>query len=112
MIRKVGLPLAALGMLLFAVFHVVRARQTPPKLEPPVQPARAPFAEGVAGAGLVEAQTENIAVGSNLPGVVTHVHVKVGQRVREGDRLFRIDDRALKAERRVRQRAVERPGHS
>ena len=95
MVRKFGLPLLALALLSFAVYHVVRGQQTPPKLEPPIQPAHAPSGAGVAGAGLVEAQTENISVGSNLAGVATEVFVVVGQRVRKGDRLFRLDDRAL-----------------
>src|SRR5262245_46373308 len=107
MVRKYGLPLAALAMLFFAVYHVVRAQQAPPKLEPPVPPARSPFGRGVAGAGLVEAQTENISVGTNLPGVVTEVLVKVGQKVRKGEPLFRLDDRALKAEWRVRKAALD-----
>jgi HlyD family secretion protein len=107
MFRKLGLPLIALGMLGFAVFHVVRAQQTPPKLQPPVEPARAPFGSGVAGAGLVEANTENISVGTHLPGVVTKVHVKVGDKVAEGDLLFELDDRAHKADLRVKAAAVE-----
>src|SRR6266536_1563159 len=82
MIRKYGLPLAALAMLFFAIYHVVKAQQAPPKLGPPVTPARSPFGNGVAGAGLIEAQTENIAVGANLPGIVTDVYVKVGARVK------------------------------
>lgn len=107
MIRKYGLPLLALALLVFAVYHVVRGQQTPPKLEPPIQPAHAPSGAGVAGAGLVEAQTENISVGSNLPGVVTYVYVTVGQRVNKGDKLFRLDDRALKSERKVKQASLE-----
>jgi HlyD family secretion protein len=122
MIRKVALPLAALAMLVFAIYHVVRAQQTPPKLDPPVQPARSPFGKGVAGAGLVEAQTENISVGSHLPGIVQRVLVKVGDKaykdvdapVQIGDRviqgkgtpLFVLDDRALRAEWAVRQAAL------
>jgi multidrug resistance efflux pump len=106
MIRKYGLPLAAIAMLLFAVYHVVRAQQTPPKLEPPVPPARSPFGKGVAGAGLVEAQTENISVGTNLPGIVTEVLVKVGQKVQVGQPLFRLDDRPLKAEWSVRKASL------
>ncbi|MFO0930486.1 MAG: efflux RND transporter periplasmic adaptor subunit [Gemmataceae bacterium] len=106
MVRKYGLPLLAVVMLCFAVYHVVRAQQQPGKLSPPVQPARSPFADGVAGAGLVEARTENIAVGTNLPGIVTQVFVKVGQPVKKGDRLFRLDDRALRAELRVRKAAL------
>jgi HlyD family secretion protein len=107
MFRKFGLPLVALLALGFAVFHVVRAQQAPPKLRPPVEPARSPFGSGVAGAGLVEAKTENIAVGSHLPGVVTKVHVKVGDVVEEGQPLFELDDRALRAELATKEAAVE-----
>lgn len=106
MIRKYGLPLLALAMLCFAVYHVVRAQHQPGKRTPPVPPARSPFTDGVAGAGLVEARTENIAVGTHLPGIVTEVFVKVGQPVHQGDRLFRLDDRHIRAERTVRQAAL------
>jgi multidrug resistance efflux pump len=106
MSRKYLLPLMALGLLIFAVVHVVTAQQEKPKLEPPREPARASYAHSVAGAGIVEAQTENIAIGSALPGVVMEVYVpveKVGQRVKAGEPLFRVDDRALKAQLRVQE---------
>lgn len=107
MVRKFGLPLLALGLLAFSIFQVVRARQVPGKIDPPVKPAMAPSDAAVAGAGLVEARTENIAVGSNLPGVVTDVYVTVGQRVKKGDKLFRLDERALRADRRIKERSLE-----
>jgi multidrug resistance efflux pump len=106
MVRKYLLPVLAVGMLLFAVLQVVKAQQTKPKLEPPVPPSQTPYDHCVAGAGLVEAQTENISVGAYLPGVVTRVHVKVGQRVQAGDRLFELDDRQLKAELKAREAAL------
>ncbi|OAI41874.1 hypothetical protein AYO40_02180 [Planctomycetaceae bacterium SCGC AG-212-D15] len=101
MFRKFLLPLIALGLLVFAVVHVVTAHQEQPKLPPPREPARSAYAHRVAGAGIVEAQTENIAIGSALSGVVMEVFVpveKVGQRVKAGEPLFRVDDRALKAQ--------------
>jgi HlyD family secretion protein len=102
MLRKYGLPLLAAALLLFAVYHVVLAQQSNPKALPPVPPAQTPFGDTVAGSGIVEAQTENIAIGSHLPGVVVEVFVKVGKKVKAGDPLFRLDDRALKAELAVR----------
>jgi multidrug resistance efflux pump len=98
---KFLLPLLAVGMLTFAVLHVVRASQTVPDPPPPAEPPRTPFGQTVAGAGLVEPQTENINIGSALSGVVLEVYVpveKVGQHVRAGDPLFRVDDRQLKAQ--------------
>jgi len=46
-----------------------------------------PFAEAVAAVGLVEANTEHIAIGSHLSGVVARVHVVVGRGVEAGDAL-------------------------
>lgn len=101
MFRKYALPLSAIVLLLFSVFHVVRAQQKPTPLPPPSPPARNPYHQSVAGHGLIEASTENIAVGSALPGVVNQVFVsvdKVGKRVKAGDPLFQVDDRQLKAQ--------------
>ena len=46
----------------------------------------------------METSTENIAVGTPLSDVVTEVPVAVGQTVRTGDPLFKLDDRHLRAE--------------
>jgi HlyD family secretion protein len=111
---KFVLPLLAAGMLAFAVYHVVQAQQKPPKPPPPLEPARTPFGRTVAGAGIVEARSQNIAIGSALPGVVQEVYYPqkgerpahderrpwealIGEHVKQGDPLFRVDDRQLKA---------------
>jgi multidrug resistance efflux pump len=52
---------------------------------------------------MVEPETENISIGPSLPGIVVEVMVKVGQHVKAGEPLFRIDDRDHKAELQVRQ---------
>lgn len=104
---KYVLPLAALALLAFAVVHVIGAPRTQePPAKPLVTPAHSPFAGTVAGAGMVEAQTENIAVGSPTAGVVTKVLVKVGQNVKEGQPLFTLDDRVQRAELKYRQAAA------
>jgi multidrug resistance efflux pump len=103
MFTRIGLPLIALGMLIFAVVHVAESRRDMPSLPPPIQPARNPFPNTLAGAGMIEPETENISIGSSLPGVVAEVLVMVGQRVQPGEPLFRLDSRQLTAEREVRQ---------
>src|SRR5260370_34729514 len=95
------LPAVALGMLAFAVVHVVKAQQTLPKPPPPIEPARSPFNKTVAGAGIVEARTKNISVGSAMQGIVLEAYVpvdKVGTTVEKGDKLFKVDDRQLQAQ--------------
>jgi RND family efflux transporter MFP subunit len=97
MIRKYMLPVLAVVGVAFAVATVVRGNQPKPVAEPVAQPARAPFESFVAGAGIIEASTENIAVGTPVSGIVMEIYVKWGDHVRAGDPLFKIDDRDLQA---------------
>jgi HlyD family secretion protein len=97
MIRRYGLPLFAILGLLFAISMVRRGNQPTPVMPPVAEPAKAPFASFVAGAGIIEASTENIAVGTPVGGIVTAIHVKVDDQVKPGDVLFEIDDRDLQA---------------
>src|SRR5262245_58642970 len=107
MLYKVFLPILSAIALAFAVRHVVVANQEPPKSPPPIEPSRTPYKGAVAGAGVIEPVTENIALGSHLSGVVDEVYVQVGDVVEAGQRLFRLDDRQLKAELAVRQAMLE-----
>jgi len=67
----------------------------PPPLKTPV---RNPFPSGIAGAGLVEASSENVVIGVSEPGLVTKLHVKEGQAVKAGEPLFEIDSRSFQAQ--------------
>jgi HlyD family secretion protein len=105
---KIFMPMFSLGLLLFAIYHVVTANQMPPKPQPPFDPPKAPVGSRViAGSAVVEPKSENIAIGSHLPGVIQEIYVKVGQKVKKGDPLFKLDDRQLKAELSVRQAYLE-----
>jgi HlyD family secretion protein len=101
-----ALPLAALALLGFAGWYVWSTRPVTADPPPPIPPATSPYADSLAAAGIVEAQTENISVGSATPGVVTTVVVKVGDEVQAGAALFRLDDRELKGELAVKQAAI------
>ena len=103
MVTKYILPVLAATGVGFAIYTVVLARQVPPPAQPLVSPPTHPGFGSIAGAGLVEARQENIPIGTPTPGVVWDVSVKVGDAVRPGDPLFRLDDRAMKAEARVRE---------
>ena len=97
MIRKYVLPLLAVAGLAAGVASVAASNKPKPVSQPVAQPARAPFPTFVAGAGIIEASTENIAVGTPVSGIVTKIHVKIGDQVQAGDPLFEIDHRDLDA---------------
>jgi multidrug resistance efflux pump len=100
------LPLVAMAMLGFALWYVAKTRPVTRNPPPPIMPARSPYAATLAAAGIVEAQTENISVGSATPGVVVQVFVKVGDEVKAGQPLFRLDDRQLQGELAVKRAMV------
>jgi HlyD family secretion protein len=98
MIRKYILPVLAIVGVGIAVFMVMQGNRTPPVGQPVVESAKAPFASYIFGPGIVEASTENIAIGTPVSGIVTAVYVKWGDRVRTGDPLFKIDSSDLQAQ--------------
>src|SRR5262245_18864957 len=90
-------------------YHVNRESQSAPATAPPEYPARSPYANSIAASGVVEARTENIAIGAALPGLVLEVYVpsdRAGTPVKAGQPLFRVDDRHLRAQLRVAQAQV------
>lgn len=107
MTGKLFLPALAGSLLAFAVAYAVYTQQPNPEGPPPMPPPTTPFGDTVAGAGMVEPSTEssgtsNIAVGSQLAGVVTKVLVRIGQTVKAGDPLFELDKSQTEADLRVR----------
>jgi multidrug resistance efflux pump len=108
MCKKYLLPMLALGGVGFAVYAVVASARVMPSAGGAggVAPATGPYATQVAGSGIVEANTENISIGTLVSGVVVEVPVKVNQDVRKGEVLFRLDDRDLAAQRAVQEAAV------
>src|SRR5579864_309001 len=95
MIRKYVLPLLAVLGVAVAIVMVIEGNRTAPVVQPVTQPANAPFSSYIFGPGIVEASTENIAVGTPVSGIVTAVFVKWGDRVRTGGPLFKVDTRDL-----------------
>lgn len=107
MIRKYFLPILALAGLAFAI-QTVAAGSKPVAVAPPVaDPAPTPFASTIAGAGIVEARSQNIAVGTPVAGVVVEVGVRVGDVVKAGTPLFRLDDRERRARLEVERAALD-----
>lgn len=98
MIRKYMLPLMAAIGVVVAIITIIHGNPPAPVAPLVAHPAKAPFASYVAGAGIIEASTENIAVGTPVSGIVVAIYVKWGDRVKASDPLFKIDDRDLQAQ--------------
>ncbi len=107
MIRKYALPVLAVAGLALGLFMVRATSKPPMKAQPVAEPSQAPFPAYVSGAGLIEASTENVKVGSSSGGLVTRVFVKVGDTVRKGQPLWQLDDGPKRAEMARYQAAVE-----
>jgi multidrug resistance efflux pump len=104
--RTLILPALAVVAFSFMTWHLAKSHQPVPDVDPPVSPSRNPFTATISGAGLVEPRSENIKVAAIVPGIVTQVHVIVGQKVAAGDVLFQLDSRQRRAEVVVAEAAV------
>jgi len=104
--RKYFIPVLAVAGALGAVYTVRSGSHQVAAAQPVGEPARSPYETPVAGAGIVEASTQNIAVGAQIAGIVDRVFVIAGDMVKAGDPLFAIDDRSARAQLAVRKAAV------
>jgi multidrug efflux pump subunit AcrA (membrane-fusion protein) len=98
MIRKYVISILAVIGLLVSILLVIQGNRTAPLAQPTIQPSSTPFSSYIFAPGIVEASTENIAVGTPVPGIVTAIYVKWDDRVKTGDRLFKVDTRDLDAQ--------------
>jgi len=84
------LAMIGIGAVSLLVFKLKKPLPTPIPL---VEPSRAPYADSIGARGIVEAIDENVVVAPLLPGLIMDIYVKVGDRVKKGDPLFRQDTR-------------------
>ncbi|MDO9197358.1 efflux RND transporter periplasmic adaptor subunit [Rhodoferax sp.] len=99
---KYTLPILAVAGFLFASYTVVSSNKPIPVAPAVAAPASAPFKSFIAGAGIVEPKSQNIAIGTPLAGIVKTLSVKVGDKVKAGAPLFYLDDRDTRAELAVK----------
>jgi multidrug efflux pump subunit AcrA (membrane-fusion protein) len=107
MIRTILIPLLAIVGIVFAAITVVKGSVPPPAMPPVIEPPRPPYDHFVAGSGLVEAASENIAVGAPVSALVTRVFVDVNEMIKQGDPLFALDTRELDAQMKSRRAALD-----
>lgn len=106
MIRKYFLPvLAILGSIfgLIIVHWSQREVPVPPVLFPPAQ---SPFPHAISAAGIIEASSQNISIGTPFNEIIKKIYVVEGDFVKTGDLLFELDLRSLEAELATAQATV------
>ncbi len=103
---KYTLPFIAVAGFAFAVYSVVVGAKPAPVSQHVAEPAQAPFKSYIAGAGIIEAKSENINIGTPVAGIVAKIYVRWGERVKAGTPLFLIDDRDVRADLEVKRTAL------
>lgn len=99
LLRFGSIAAAVIGVVMIVMVSRTQAeRQMAPPGDPPLMPPQKPFAEAVAATGILEALSENVAIGVPLPGLITEVLVKVNDAVKKDQPLMKLDDRDLRAE--------------
>ncbi|MBL8760197.1 MAG: HlyD family efflux transporter periplasmic adaptor subunit [Phycisphaerae bacterium] len=97
MIRWISILFAVVGLTV-AVLAVRHSRENPPDL-PLARPASVnPFERGVAALGLVEPASRTIDIVAPEPGLVVEVGVDVGDHVKQGQALFKLDSRVIESQ--------------
>src|SRR5215471_14841457 len=80
------------------VVMVARLNGQSPIKPPPIDPSPKPYAVSVAASGIIEAMSDNVAIGVPDSALVAKVHVKVSDTIQEGQPLFTLDTRELQAQ--------------
>jgi len=88
---------AALVCLFLIFFSLWKEIDSPLSKGPPIEPPIAPFQSYISGVGIVEASSENIYIGTPVNRIVDKVLVKVGEKVKKDQILFKLEDQDLTA---------------
>jgi len=104
--KRYILPLLAAASLIYAVDYTVSRNPVRKHTTPPAPPPETTTDTTVAAEGLVEPTSENISLSCPVSGLITKLYVKAGDRVREGQPLFALDDRDLVADLGVKRAAL------
>ena len=92
-------------VMIISVLQTLRSQESGIIAPPPIAPPTKPYDDTVAATGILEALSENVSIGVPVSGLVTEVAVKVNDFAKEGQPLFKLDDRELQASL-IKQRAM------
>ncbi len=97
---------ACIALVAGFMWQEKQAEKAPPARTSLARPSQ-PFQSSLTAVGIVEPSSENINIGSPVNRVIDKVDVIVGQKVKKGDILFRLESRDLTAELQTQKLAYE-----
>jgi RND family efflux transporter MFP subunit len=107
MIRKYLLPIIALVGALFGLYIVHWSQKAVPTAPIIFPPATSPYPHSIAAAGIIEASSQNISIGTPFNEIIQKIYVVEGDFVKAGDKLFELDLRSFEAQLATAQEAVK-----
>lgn len=107
MLRRFLLPgIAVLGAFV-ALLVVFWSQKKEPVASIPYAAAKSPYPHAIYGAGIIEASTENIAIGTPFIELVMEIYCVEGDQVNAGDPLLKLDTRLLEAQKETAIRQLQ-----
>ena len=95
--RKYIVPVVAILLLLFAIYMMFFGVKKTPVATIEFPPPDPPYETYIAGAGMVEAASENIKIAAPFLEIIDEIYVRQGDQVGKGVSLFKLDVRELTA---------------
>jgi multidrug efflux pump subunit AcrA (membrane-fusion protein) len=98
---------ATILSVLLIIFSFWRQNDKPQTAEHIIYPPRSPFQSYITGVGVVEPLSGNIFISTPLNRIVERVFVTVGDQVKKGDILIKLESRDLEADLFVKEMAYK-----
>lgn len=112
-----GLPLVGLSALVMGTGLVIQNRPVTTEESPPRQPSTAPSASDssdlvdstafIGAIGTSEPPGEAMAIAAHTAGIITEVHVRIGDRVERGDPLFTVETSRAETDVALREAEID-----
>lgn len=107
MIRKYFLPILAILGALYGLYIVHWSQKEVPTPPIPFPAATSPYEHSIAGAGIIEASSQNISIGTPFNEIIKKIYVVEGDFVNVGDKLFELDLRSFESQLVTAQASVQ-----
>jgi RND family efflux transporter MFP subunit len=104
--------LGVVGLISAIIYTFIMGNPPPATPNQLTLPPTAPFPHNISASGLIEANTQNINVGSFTSGVVDKVFVVEGNIVKQGDPLFSLDQRTATTQLALNEKQLETAHHN